>query len=71
MLTHGKDIISNTFPSLLKGVIEVSEKTTKYTDKDLKPGLVTLMLGSETVRQINITDAETIDLALEITEKKK
>jgi len=71
MLTHGKDIISKTFPTLLKGVIVMPEKKTTYTDKDLKPGLVTLMLGGETIRQVTVADADTIDLTLEITEKKK
>jgi hypothetical protein len=71
MFTHGKTIISNTFPSLLKGVKTMSEKKTTYTDTDLKAGLVTLMLGGETIRQVAVSDADSIDLELTITEKKK
>ena len=47
------------------------EKKTTYTDNDLKPGLVTLMLGGETIRQVTVVDADSIDLELTVTEKKK
>lgn len=65
------EIIAKTFPTLLKGVVLMSEKSTKYSHKDLKPGLVTLMIDGQAVEQITVTDADTIDLTLEITEKKK
>jgi len=49
----------------------MSEKSTKYSHKDLRPGLVTLMVDGQAIEQIPVADADTIDLELIITEKKK
>jgi hypothetical protein len=48
----------------------MSETSTTYTIKGKKPGLVTLMIDGEAVKQVSISDAETIDLELKITEIK-
>ena len=49
----------------------MSETSTTYEIKNQKPGLVTLMIDSTAVKQILVTDAESLNLELKVTEIKK
>ena len=48
----------------------MTEVKTTYEFKDLKPGLVSLLLDTEAVKVIPIHDADSIDLILTVISKK-